>query len=135
MSPTSRSVALYIQGRGEIIKTLGGPADFIVANTPAGCAVIDCPPGLNEHLIRVEETPEPHLVPRAAFGAVLPATADLGSILSVGVPAGAEVSIDGIAMGAADEDGIEIEFSSPGHYLVEVTLWPFSPLRQRITVD
>lgn len=135
MTPSSRNVAVYVVGRGEILKSLGGSDAFIALNTPEGCAVIDCPHGLNEHLTRVEETPEPHLVAREPFAVALPDEVDLGAVVTLPAPVDAEVLIDGVLMGAADEDGLEVEFASPGRYLVEIALWPYAPLRKRVRVD
>ena len=133
---TSRNVAVYVPGRGEIIKTVGGPDFFIAENTPEGCAVIDAPAGLNEHLTMVDESgPAPALADRPAFGFDLPSSLELGAVVTLAAPDGAVLLVDGETAGVADADGLEIEFASPGRYWVEVALWPYVPLRCRIEVD
>jgi len=135
-SSRSRHVAVYIVGRGEILKTLGGSEAFVALNTPEGCAVLDAPLGLNEHLVMVDESgPEPVLVDRPTFGLILPEAVDLGEVVALAVPAGAALVIAGEPAGEADEAGLEIEFASPGRYWVQVELWPYVPLRARVMVD
>lgn len=136
MTALTRNVAVYVVGSGEILKTLGGSDQFIAENTPAGCAVIDAPLGLNEHLNRVDESSEtPTLVARTGFAFELPSEIALGAVVALDAPAGAVLAIDGEPMAEADDDGLEIEFASPGVFWAEITLWPYAPLRQRIRVD
>lgn len=134
--PSSRNVAVYIPGRGEIIKTLGGPDAFIAQNTPEGASVIEAPAGLAEHLFMVDESgPAPVVAPRPAFGFALPTEVALGAVLSFPAPPGAELLLDGELAGLADGEGLEVEFASPGRYLFEVRLWPYVPLCRRVEVD
>jgi len=131
----SRNVGVYVVGTGEITGTLAGPDSFIAQNTPAGCAVIDCAPGIAEHLYRVDETDPPSIISRIPLGIEITAAVDLGAVLSLDVPAGVVAKVEGHEVGEADETGLEIEFASPGVFTVEVGSFPYVPVRQRVVVD
>jgi hypothetical protein len=132
----SRNVAVYVVGTGEILNTLGGQDAFIAMNTPEGCAVIDCPQGLAEHLMRVdEEADPPALVARSELAVDLPDAVELGDVLALDVPAGIAVHVDGHLVGTADEEGVEIAFEAPGRFLVQISGFPYAPVRKRVTVD
>lgn len=63
---------------------------------------------------------------RVALAYACPATASVGTAITLSAPAGTAVTIDGASVGTVDSTGSDsLTFSDAGTYAVTLSLWPF----------
>jgi hypothetical protein len=65
-----------------------------------------------------------------------PATASVGTAVTLTAPTGAAVTIDGNSVGVVDATGSDsITFSDAGTYTVDLSLWPFLDVSFEVTAS